>query len=708
MNDSNTTKKFEKKTIIKKGAVNIKNLDEMKTEEIAQESSQKVIASNTSSHLLKAIVPATTSKSTPSVQPKTLETPTPAKETLEVQKSSPPKIVPSNDQEIKNSPPKSNLTPFSNANQFSGIPPSNTNNTTKTNSPVNSRAIQPSPIPSPTRDETIHNHRARPQLEAVATNKFASKSGEEEATSPPKSSQVSVQTKPPTSATQRQPPQPAFNQTLSSQHSTPAHQQEQGQPQPALGKTVSSQSHKQYSRAQDTTQEVEESSSVVSESQIPASWNVQAAVSSGSGIDWQMHSKLFPSKSNDNTIQLSEMFSQITSADPAYGLTRMLLAGTGFLMKQTFLTFDPTDVFQHYPQVDEWTQYYIKQFVIYSPGADFYEPWEVILMAVFNKDNKIFSLGKYFNGVTSERYQDLNTTKVLLDLVGGEFREDDCFFLNLCYILARESFCTEMAIQTIDGYLEFLADYPLAEARLCMLLLLCPSALSADGVRNRFFQYLRSDKEQFGVLGEYLGLHLRSDASQASTVLWLSLQMAEFGARRNMVSSVEDYVTMITNRRSSSPLINDPTFTQEFKKVRAIYLALLERQNGNGGQGNGAASALAPINQMFGFMKGIVKSATSTTGGKSSAEKSGGGNGNDEVKWDPVTKRWLINGQIPPDDPADEKPNPEDIKPAGPPPKKLPPAAGTSGVVEPRKTALGTKQKFVAYQIGANAPKQAG
>lgn len=53
MNDSNTTKKFEKKTIIKKGAVNIKNLDEMKTDEIAQESSQKVVASNTSSHLLK-------------------------------------------------------------------------------------------------------------------------------------------------------------------------------------------------------------------------------------------------------------------------------------------------------------------------------------------------------------------------------------------------------------------------------------------------------------------------------------------------------------------------------------------------------------------------------------------------------------------------------------------------------------------------------
>lgn len=394
------------------------------------------------------------------------------------------------------------------------------------------------------------------------------------------------------------------------------------------------------------------------------------------------HSRLFPFKSTD-TNELTSLLADITLHDQNYGLVNAVLPNKFTTLKNIFREAGDNTLSGILNIEDDWYHYYVEQFLVYTPASDFYEPWEMVVMALFNYQNKIFNT-QAVGGLQSERFVDINPTKVLLDLVSGNFRSDDMFFLTFCYAVAKDCFHPDALDEIIENYLDSISSHPAVDSRLVMLCALHPRALLHQGVTSRILTGIAVDNEVMAVLAELLKGQIKFDNDSLCQSLWISLRLCDFCLRRQMVQSAEEYIRYIGSYRLSPQVANDTNFAQEFRRVRALYFEELEKDKKTGSNA---------IGQMFGFVKGFVNNtvsmATDTTASKS-----------EEVTWDPVAKRWLINGQIPPDEEPEQNLAP--AKPSGPPPIKRPPPQGAVNPDSQPKTAPGGKKtRFVAYKFSA-------
>lgn len=406
--------------------------------------------------------------------------------------------------------------------------------------------------------------------------------------------------------------------------------------------------------------------------------------SPGEGKIGQEHSKLLPFRSSDLQ-ELADLIVSLSQSETNWELLRAILSKGVFIIKSSLLEIPDEEASQMLNIQEEWFQYYLKQFLMYSIESDYYEPWEMLVMALFNSDNKIVKL-PHMPPLSSERFEDRNPCKILLDLAGGQLRKDNMFFLVLCYSIAKDCFHPQALSTLIEDYLRFIESEESFWSRLAVLMTLFPQAILILMVRHKLQRSINNDWDLFACLTELSIRRVAWDGSNLHTALWFAIHLCELCLRRGLIESAEEYIKFITSNRTSSEVATDPAFTQEFRRVRSVYFESFEKNKQNGGKGGSA------IDQMFGFMKGIVNS-TVTKAKDSTAASS------QEVQWDPVTKRWLINGKIPPDHEAEEREK-EMNRPSGPPPiKKLPPPTSQAPSTG-KRTGLSQKQKFVAYQIG--------
>jgi hypothetical protein len=410
---------------------------------------------------------------------------------------------------------------------------------------------------------------------------------------------------------------------------------------------------------------------------VPAGNQSESAIQIG-------HTNLLPFRSKDLQ-ELGDLIISLAKPMNGFELLSSILSKGVFITSSGLKEIPDEETCQILGIQDEWFQYYLKQFLLYTPETDYYEPWEMLVMAIFNSDNKIGELTR-LAPLTSERFDDKNPTKILLDLASRQFRDDNQFFLVFCYCIATGCFHPQALEGILEDYLAFIEPTADFASRLSVLLALFPQGLLLTTVRRDVSAYIAADWDLFAALAELCVKRVGGDHANLNMALWMAIPLIEFCLRRQLVDSAEEYIKFITSNRSVSELANDPAFTQEFRRVRSLYFENFEKSKLGGNKGGSA------IDQMFGFVKGIVNSTVAKAKESSVANS-------EEVQWDPVSKRWLINGVIPPDDepPAKEY---DPSKPTGPPPIKKQPPQASPNLVQGKRPGLSQKQKFVAYQMG--------
>jgi hypothetical protein len=400
------------------------------------------------------------------------------------------------------------------------------------------------------------------------------------------------------------------------------------------------------------------------------------------------HSKLLPFRSS-NIQELANLVVHLSSNEPSFELFRLLLSCGINNVKGTLLGTPDEDISQILGISDEWFQYYLKQFLLYSSDCDYYEPWEALVMAIFNSDNKISSL-PHLEALRSERYDDKNPTKILLDITNRSIRDDSMFFSVFCYAISKDCFNPDVLPLLIEDYLTQIRHSSSDSdfwSRFSVFLALFPQLILRPNIIDLLSSKISQNRDMFAALTELTLKRIVWDKANLHVALWFAISLCEFCLRRNLIESAEEYIKFITSNRTASEVANDTNFTQEFRRVRALYFESFEKNKQVGVKGGSA------IDQVFGFMKGIVN----TTVGKPKEAQTTSSEG---VQWDPVAKRWLINGVIPPDNEAEEREK-EAAKPSGPPPmKKAGPPPQSQEANPSKRSGLSQKQKFVAYQIG--------
>lgn len=411
---------------------------------------------------------------------------------------------------------------------------------------------------------------------------------------------------------------------------------------------------------------------------------------------------------------LSECLGAMTASKPHLALAQHLLSSE--LPREKLLETPLEHLFEltsYDSQSDAWFVYYFTQFSLYRGGeSEFYETWEQVLMAFLNKDNKIsFLNGKTQNMVpqlSSERFVPINPTRMLLQMLEGRFTGTDQEYLVFLLALAKGLFHPEVADELVEIYLsetEDAVEPAVFDARMSAVFILQPSSLAREYLRDKVCQKIVSGQhDEFILIAEYaVQLALLGQKSTLASGLWVFLAITEALLNQGHIRGPEEYIRAITAKRAASGLTDSDSFSREFKRVRQLYYDSLERKGSDSTSASSfnlnGTNAIAQINQIgqqvFGMFKGVLSAGNKQSGGQ-------GTNAPEEVKWDPVSKRWLINGQIP-----DNEPEPEVKAPAPPPPKRLPPAtikkeADEQGGPAPQKkpTAAGGKPKFVAYDFG--------
>jgi hypothetical protein len=324
-------------------------------------------------------------------------------------------------------------------------------------------------------------------------------------------------------------------------------------------------------------------------------------------------------------------------------------------------------------------------------------------MGIFQQHNKVCKMNP-FGDIRSQRYDQLNPVKLLLDIVGRKFSSETSFFISLLYILQRGSFHPEIGPQIIADYLDYLEPLVAGStftSRLALLIMAYPGVLNSAAIQSVLKEGLRGEQaDLFVVLIELPLAGLNPQGQLLAGYLRLAVSICNYFIDLGAIVTVENYIRFITNNRVNSNLGSDEEFISEFRKMRSKYFQKAEENKGK-------ESATSTVSQMFGFVKGIVQSTTNKA--KEALNKQEPQEG--EVKWCNVSKRWLINGEIPEDNEEEleaqkKLESQQNAQRAPPQAKKPPPGMGKSTVAEggetDKKKEIRTRQKFVAYSLTQN------
>ena len=288
--------------------------------------------------------------------------------------------------------------------------------------------------------------------------------------------------------------------------------------------------------------------------------------------------------------------------------------------------------------------------------------------------------------LAGDRYDVQNPTRQILDIVRREFSLGPGFLLSFLYILAKKAFHPAVQGALVHAYLTSGA-VDCSPAVLALFLLAAPDCLRNAQVLQLFNMMVPASPLLFAVGS------LQSLQAPQPTVVALGLGFAEYCTSRGLLGLAEEYIKMVSAHRLEAQ--TDPGFPEQFKRVRGLYYSALEKESKDSQLG---------ISGLFGgLVKGIVGGIGNAAGvalSKSTSRNDGSQTTAEEVKWCPVAKRWLINGQIPPDEPEETKPA-EAPKPAGPPPKSQPKPLA-AGEEAGRRQGVNARPRFVAYKIGAS------
>ena len=393
---------------------------------------------------------------------------------------------------------------------------------------------------------------------------------------------------------------------------------------------------------------------------------------------------LFPLKP-ENLAEVVSLAVPASRSDKVFGpLIEMILSTGQYSFRDAFLSLNEDAVCDCLGITDEWYKYYLKQFLLYDEHCDYYEAWEILVMGLFQEHNQVNSL-KLPAPLQSDRFDLLNPTRIILEITQRNFSSEPHFFLTFLYLLAKGKFHKSLEGPLVSDYFKS-GQIEESSGLLSLFMLISPDCVTIGPVLNSFTSLCSSSSLLF-LVGSAVSLYL-----QKSQRVHMSLGLAKYAIDHGMVDQSEGYIKYISNNRVDSQL-ESGSFVEEFRNVRQKYYQSIENTTGNGSTtGSGLGSMFGGL--VKGLVEGIsipnIGAAKSTV--KPTAEE--------ELKWDPIAKRWLINGVIPPDDPDDVKPD-ETMKVSRPPPKSIQKSA-VSKEEAPKRQNLNQKQKFVAYKIGAN------